>query len=245
MKFNRFHKQSGASLMEVLVAMTISLVVTASMIAMMSNTLGTTARIINMTKLQDDMRVAMQMMTRDVRRSNFNAASQYCYANNDCGTDIVTFNDVDGVAIELADDIGFNDTNTCFFFAMDREGTAVSTGDELGGFRQVPKTNERGIEVGVIQMWTGGADDVLACGEDPETPGSKWVDITNPESMDIFAFTVDDDLSYEETILDNGTDTVTQRIRKLRMDMQGQLVLDNSVQRHIVDVIDVRNDLLL
>ena len=72
-----------------------------------------------------------------------------------------------------------------------------------------------------------------------------WVQITNPESMDIFAFSVDDDLSYEETILDNGTDTVMQRIRKLRMDMQGQLVLDNSVQRQIVDVIDVRNDLLL
>ena len=33
MKINRFHKQSGASLMEVLVAMSISLVVTASMIA--------------------------------------------------------------------------------------------------------------------------------------------------------------------------------------------------------------------
>ena len=83
MKLNRFHKQSGASLMEVLVAMTISLVVTSAMIAMMSNSLGSTARIIKMTKLQDDMRVAMQMMTRDVRRSSYNALSAYCYANHD------------------------------------------------------------------------------------------------------------------------------------------------------------------
>ena len=87
MKGNRFHKQSGATLMEVLIAMTISLVATAAMIAMMANSLGTTTRIIHMTKLSDDMRVAMQMMTRDVRRSSYNANSMLCYANDDCATD--------------------------------------------------------------------------------------------------------------------------------------------------------------
>ena len=90
-------------------------------------------------------------------------------------------------------------------------------------------------------MYTGGA--APRCNADAQTEG--WVRITDPESLDIFAFSVDDDLSYEETILDNGVDTVTQRVRKLRMNMQGQLVLDNSIQRNIVDVIDVRNDLLL
>ena len=43
------NKQQGASLMEVLIAMSISLVVTASMIALMANSLGTTTRIIKMT----------------------------------------------------------------------------------------------------------------------------------------------------------------------------------------------------
>ncbi len=214
--------------MEVLVAMTISLVVTAAMIAMMSNTLGTTARIINMTKLQDDMRVAMQMMSRDVRRSSYNAFSQLCYANNDCGGD--------SSGLSLAGDITINDANTCFTFLMDRDHDGDSTEDAAGGFRHVVDG-----EVGVIEMWTGGNSP--DCGADAGAAG--WVRITDPEALDIFAFSVDDDLSYEETILDNGVDTVTQRVRKLRMDMQGQLVLDNSIQRHIVDVIDVRNDLLL
>jgi len=228
MKLNRFHKQSGASLMEVLIAMTISLVVTAAMIAMMSNTLGTTARIINMTKLQDDMRVAMQMMSRDVRRSSYNARSQLCYANNDCSTD--------SSGLTLAGDITINDANTCFTFLLDRDHDGDSTEDDAGGFRHVVSDG-----VGMIEMWTG--DNAPNC--DAAAGAAGWVQITNPESMDIFAFSVDDDLSYEETILDNGTDTLTQKIRKLRMDMQGRLVLDNTVQRHIVDVIDVRNDLLL
>ncbi len=76
-------QQAGATLMEVLVAMSISLVVTASMVALMANSLGSTARIVKMTKLADDMRVAMQMMSRDVRRSSYNANSMFCYANDD------------------------------------------------------------------------------------------------------------------------------------------------------------------
>jgi hypothetical protein len=170
----------------------------------------------------------MQMMTRDVRRSSYNALSQRCYANNDCSTD--------SSGLTLAGDITINDTNTCFTFLLDRDHDGDSTEDAAGGFRQVVMSG-----VGVIEMWTG--DNAPNCAADAGAAG--WVQITNPESMDIFAFSVDDTLSYDETILDNGTTTVTQRIRKLRMDMQGQLVLDNSIQRHIVDVIDVRNDLLL
>ena len=229
MKLNRCHKQSGATLMEVLVAMTISLVATAAMIAMMSNSLGTTARIINMTKLQDDMRVAMQMMTRDVRRSSYHAFSQLCYANNDCGTD--------SSGLSLAGDITINDANTCFTFQMDRDHDGDSTEDEAGGFRHVVDG-----AVGVIEMWTGGAnpDCNAAAG------AAGWVQITDPEDMDIFGFAVDDALSYTQLIQDDGAgNTLSQRVRKLRMNVQGRLVLDNDIERQVQDVINVRNDLLL
>ena len=69
----KHNKQNGMSLMEILIAMSLSLVVTASMVALMSNSLGSTARIIKMTRLSDDMRIAMQMMSRDVRRTSYNA----------------------------------------------------------------------------------------------------------------------------------------------------------------------------
>ena len=227
MKLNRFHKQSGASLMEVLIAMSISLVVTASMIAMMSNSLGSTARIIKMTKLQDDMRVAMQMMTRDVRRSSYNAFSQYCYANHDCGDD---------PGITLAGEITISDDNSCVTFLTDRDHDGDSTEELAGGFRHVTEDG-----VGRIEMWTG--DHQPDC---EAAPGSdNWVGITNPDNMDIYDFSVDDDLSYTEVILDNGVDTVSQRIRKVRMDMKGQLVLDNNIRREVGDIIDIRNDVLL
>jgi Tfp pilus assembly protein PilW len=228
MKLNRFHKQSGATLMEVLVAMTISLIATAAMIAMMSNSLGTTARIIKMTKLTDDMRVALQMMTRDVRRSSYNANSMFCYANDNCATD--------GSGVSLPADVAIADTNDCFTFLTDRDHDGDSTENAAGGFRRVTDG-----DVGVIEMWTG--DNAPDCTDAAGAAG--WVEITNPDNMDIFAFNVDDNLSYTQVILDNGSDTVSQRIRKIRMNIQGRLVIDNTIVREVEDVINVRNDLLL
>jgi Tfp pilus assembly protein PilW len=221
-------QQTGASLMEVLVAMSISLVVTASMVALMANSLGSTARIVKMTKLADDMRVAMQMMTRDVRRSSYNANSMFCYANDDCATD---------GAIVAAGDITIADTNECFTFQMDRDHDGDSTEDDAGAFRRVTSG-----AVGVIEMWTGDAapDCESAAGS------AGWVQITDPGDMDIFGFSVDEDLSYTEVIQDDGAgNTLSQKVRKLRMAVEGRLVMDNTIVRRVEDVISVRNDLLL
>ena len=230
-------KQTGATLMEVLVAMSISLVVTAAMIAMMANSLGSTARIIQMTKLSDDMRVALQMMSRDVRRSSYNANSMLCYSNEDCDTDGA----ITAAPVINLPDLDLDSENgragNCFTFLMDRDHDGDSTENDAGGFRHVTVGG-----VGIIEMWTRDAspDCTSAAG------AAGWVQITNPENMDIFAFSVDDILSYTQVIKDDGVNpTISQKIRKVRMDMQGRLVLDNTITRHMEDVIAVRNDLLL
>ena len=221
-------RQVGATLMEVLVAMTISLIVTASMVALMSNSLANTTRIIKMTKLTDDMRIALQMMTRDVRRSSYNANSMFCYANDDCGTD---------GAITAAGDVTIDDSAQCFTFLMDRDHDGDSTEDDAGGFRRVTSGG-----VGVIEMWIGDASPDC----DDAAGAAGWVQITNPDNMDIFAFSVDDNLSYTQVIQDDGAgNTLSQRVRKLRMNLQGRLVMDDDITRTMEDVINVRNDLLL
>ena len=195
--------QGGASLMEVLVAMSISLIVTAAMIALMANSLSTTARIVKMTKLSDDLRVAMQMMTRDVRRSSYNANSRLCYANDNCATDgaIVAAGDITLV------DADADEVNECFTFLMDRDHDGDSTEDDAGGFRRVAAGG-----VGVIQMWTGGADPDCNAAAD----ATGWVRITDPEDMDIFGFSVDDDLSYRQVIQNDGAgNRLWQRVRKI------------------------------
>ena len=239
------NKQAGASLMEVLVAMSISLVVTASMIALMANSLGSTTRIIKMTKLSDDLRVAMQMMSRDVRRSNYNVDSMLCYANDDCTSD---------ASLTAVGDVFISDSDDCFYFLTDRgHDDYAATPQAAGGFRRVEVNidkNDDGVAetaVGVVEMWTGTSDPSGICSLASGATG--WVEITNPENMDITSFVVVDDepgLSYTVLVQDDGFgNTLSQRVRKLRMNLQGALVMDDSITRQVEDIITVRNDLLL
>ena len=94
------------------------------------------------------------------------------------------------------------------------------------------------------ERWT--PDATRACSSCASAAGATgWVQITNPDNMDIFAFTVDENLSYTKVVKDDGVNTVSQKIRKLRMNLQGRLVMDNTIVRRMEDVINVRNDLLL
>jgi hypothetical protein len=225
-------RQAGASIMEVMIAMSISLVVTAAMIALMTNSLGTTTRIIKMTKLTDDLRTTMQMMSRDVRRSNYNVEAYKCYANDDCMTD---------GAVTAVGEITISAGNDCFWYSMDRnwDDYAETAKIAAGGFRRVTSGG-----VGVIEMWTGGAAPDCSSG----AGATGWVQITNPQNMDISAFFVeeDPDLSYTQLVQDDGMGNVlSQKIRKVRLNMLGRLVMDDSIERYVEDVITVRNDLLL
>lgn len=218
--------QGGFTIMEFMVSVTLSLIVTLAMLAMMSNTLGNTSRIVNMTKLTDDMRITMQMLTRDVRRSSYNANAMFCYANEDCGTD---------GSLSLAPDITIDESGECFTFQLDRDHDGDATTDNAGGFRRVSVNG-----VGVIEMWIG--DESPDC----DAADSNWVQMTDPDRMDIEDFGIDDSLSYTEVIFDDGAGTtISQKIRKLRFSMQAQLVADNTITRSIEDIINVRNDVLL
>lgn len=219
-------RQAGFSLMEGVVSMSISLIVTSAMVALMANSLGSTTRIVNMTKLSDDLRNTMQLMTRDVRRTSYNANAMLCYGNDDCYSD---------GSVTLPGDITVSNSNDCFTFLTDRDHDGDSTENDAGGFRRRVVGG-----VGVIEMWTG--DNSPSCAAND----TNWIAVTNVDSMDITTFNVDDALSYTEVIYDDGAgNTISQRVRKLRFNIQAALLHADNITREIEDVISVRNDLLL
>lgn len=220
-------RQAGFTLMEGIVSLSISLVVTSAMVALMANSLGNTSRIVNMTKLSDDLRSTMQLLTRDLRRTSYNADALLCYGNDDCFTD---------GSVTMPGDIVISN-NDCFTFLLDRDHDGDSTENDAGGFRRrVVGTT------GVIQMWTGNNAPDCAAPAD----SANWVGVTNPDSMDVTRFNVDDALSYTQVIFDDGAGTtISQKVRKLRIDIRAELIADDDIFREIEDVISVRNDLLL
>jgi type II secretory pathway pseudopilin PulG len=63
-------RQAGATLLEAMISLALSLVVTTAMVTLMGNSMGSATRIIEMSQLTDELRNAMSMMSRDVRRAS-------------------------------------------------------------------------------------------------------------------------------------------------------------------------------
>jgi len=228
-------RQTGVTLIEVMIALALSLVVTGSMVALMSNSLGSASRIIQMSQLTDELRNAMSMMTRDVRRANYSAHAAYCYANSDCGVGTDT-NSTSSNLAKQADDI-LIDSDNCFIFGLDRDWDGDASNDDAGGFRIWPRQGGAGV-VQSIEMWVG--DNSPDCTK----VDVDWVAVTDPDFVNITNFAVNDDASFEQSILEEDSSTLTLRSRQIQIQLEGNLILDATITRRIDDVIKIRNDLL-
>jgi Tfp pilus assembly protein PilV len=221
----RIHRQAGFTLMEAMISLALSLVVTSAMVALMANSLGTTSRMIQMSQLTDQLRNTMSMLTRDIRRANYSANSAYCYANSACG-------DAGGAAVQFAD-IDVSD-GSCVIFGLDRNFDGDASTDDAGGFRRVVSGG-----VGRIEMWVGDSDPDCQANNN-----ANWIAITDPEFVNITTFTTDDDDSFSSSVTGEAGSTITQRSRQITIQIEGNLISDNTITRRIEDVIKSRNDMI-
>ena len=225
-------RQKGATLMEVMVSLALSMLVVSSMVVLMGNSLGSASRIIQMTQLSDELRNTMSMMTRDLRRANYNANAHLCYANSDCG--------IDGAAAQVGEVI-INANQDCMVFNLDRDqdGDGTENTDGAGGFR----LRQSADNFGFVEMWVGGATPA-GCA----TAHADWVPLTDPEFVDITALVFDDTPSIVFSVEEEGGGILNQRVREIWVTIEGELVLskadDFQITRRLDDTIKVRNDFL-
>lgn len=225
--------QSGVTLVEMLVGMALSVIVVTAMVALMSNSLGTATRVIHMSQLSDELRNSMSMMTRDLRRANYSANSVFCYGNSNCGSN--------GAVAQQAGDVQI--LGECFTYTLDRNSDGNAANDPVGGFRRVVAN-----DVGIIEMWTGAANETPLCESDAGADG--WIELTDPNTVNVSAFLVDDDESITMDITEDETSTFTNRQRQILISLQGELVLEqasgiNMVTRTIEDIVYLRNDYII
>jgi type II secretory pathway pseudopilin PulG len=233
-------RQTGVTLIEAMISLALSLIVTSAMVVLMANSMGTSTRIIQMSQLSDELRNAMSMMTRDVRRANYSANSIFCYGNPECG---FAGGDAEQAGdIILADRDG-NGEDDCFTFNLDRnfDGDTIDDEDGAAGFRRVTNGG-----IGVIEMWTGGASP--NCADGPGADG--WIELTDPNTINVMDFVVNDSESKQETVLEGKPTEFENRQRQIDISIRGELVLEQDrgdvvVKRRIEDTIYVRNDYIL
>jgi type II secretory pathway component PulJ len=219
----------GVTLLEALISLALGVIVTGAMVSLMGNSMGSATRIIEMSQLTDELRNTMHLVTRDIRRANYSPLSHLCYGNSDCGSDgtITGHGDISISSVLQTDD--------CVTFDLDRawDDDGGSTNNDSGGFR---RTLSGGV--GVIEMWIGDASPNCNANSD------DWVAVTDPGFVDITQFTVDDDDSFEDTVSEEGGATFNQRVRQINITVSGQLIMDNDINRTLIDEIRVRNDFI-
>ncbi|MEJ8567613.1 PilW family protein [Elongatibacter sediminis] len=216
-------RQAGMTLIESMIALGLSMFVTSAMVVLMSNSLGTASKVIQMTQLTDELRNTMSMLSRDLRRANYSANAAYCYANSDCG--------IDGSATQSPDITIVN--NSCVTFNLDRNRDGNASTDDAGAFRRRVVNG-----VGLVEMWIGNSSPNCAASN------ANWVGVTDPSFVDVTRFNIDDSDSFVISFPNEDGSTVNQRSRRVVVEIQGRLVRENSITRTIQDEIKVRNDLI-
>ncbi len=233
-------RQGGWSIVEFMIAGFLSMVVSGSAIGVLSNALGSNTKIMQRIQLSHNLRTSMQMMSRDVRRAGYSAGSMWCLANTACLPNVNINLPIDAglpllASIDIPGGIQISEDNSCFSFELDRNHDGTVSADEHGAYRRRTVSG-----VGVIETWLG------AGAPDCSSSNTGWSAVTVPTQIDINSFQVDDDLSIEQQVsTDLLGNTTTQKIRRIRLQLQGRLVIDPDMTEQLQDVVDVRNDLLL
>ncbi|MCM2341281.1 prepilin-type N-terminal cleavage/methylation domain-containing protein [Rhodoferax sp.] len=69
----KFSRQSGVGLVELMISLVIGMIVIAGALSMVSSTFGANASQMKMSRLNNELRMAMSSITRDMRRSGHNS----------------------------------------------------------------------------------------------------------------------------------------------------------------------------
>ena len=213
--------QRGIGLVEMLISMALSLLAVTVMVVLMANTLGTGSATIQMSRLSQELRASIQLMSRDLRRANYHSGFVNCFANFDCRDDL-------GIAAYV-NTININAAGTCFWYWLDRDGDADLSNDAVGGFRY---STIEGI--GVLQMRIAG-NSAANCEDD-----AGWELITDPDTVDITSFNISNSDSYTDSLSSAGD---VQIVEKIRLYINGRMASNPAVNREIQDLILVRNDI--
>ncbi|GAA0788626.1 PilW family protein [Marinobacterium sediminicola] len=236
--------QQGLTLVEVMVAMAIGIFLLGAGGAAFISAMNTQTENLQLTRLNQDMRTLLDIMSKDIRRSGFLTSKPHLSSNSTHLKQNPFFStDNDIKAID----------NTCFLYAYNRHDTdpvSVSTSDRFG-FKLVTADGESGKI-----MMRKSADNNSNC-----TDGS-WETITEPE-VDIteLKFSISTSGVNPTSLLDSegvltGENSCTAgsacasctsgepciQIRSVDITLTARLAADHTVTQSMKRTVRIRND---
>jgi type II secretory pathway component PulJ len=222
--------QSGLSLVELMVGVTIGLMVVAATSLMVTTQLNENRKLITETQLQQDLRATADIISRELRRAGTWGLSS--------ATNGVWYSGSPRVQ--------------CNLFATVTPATGV---DSTVTYRYWRSSNEIGplgfkLDEGVIKysMATNIGPDTSSCA--PTNDPGNWHELTDPRAVTIESFTITPATDLPKVQLPcpkrcaDGTKNCwpTIEVRALTINIQGTSTYDSNVKRNISSTVRLRND---
>lgn len=214
-------KQAGLSMIELMVSITVGLIVVSGVIGMFVNTVTSNADNLKMTRLNQELRMVMDVMVQDIRRAGFRGDSTTATNSNPFTS---TGDDLTARTVNVANDcISFTYDST----ALDSPPVTVGTVDNADRFGY-----RRGLvgTVGVVQGRNGGAGAT-------DCAAGTWNDLTDDSSVDITAL-----LFNVVSVSVTNPSGVTRNIRSVTITLTGQLIGSSpAINRTITETVQMVN----
>ena len=236
------YKSMGFSLVELMIAMAIGLVVIASVLAFTMSSLNANTEYVQATRLTQELRNSMDVVSRDLRRTG--------YDENSMSLLLKTITVPSPFApIFTADNLnsdGNTATDDCILYAYDRAdgvpGTINLARGEIRGLRRAT-TTINGVTVGVIEMAESASGVTPSCTGTAvnystypaRCTGNGWCALSDPRQINITAF----NLTVTRTV---PADTSNLQIRDIDISIQGTLPGQPDVIRGVQGNIKIRSD---
>jgi prepilin peptidase dependent protein B len=215
----RLIKQSGFTLTELLVALSLNILVLIALISIFVANLQHYRTVLNTNRLHQQLQSAMDIMSSDIRRAGY-----WANASND-----LALNQNNNPFMASGTDISVGTGNTCILFTYDnsKNGSlpAISTSydDERYGYR---------VNSQVLQTRPWGAS--FSC----TASANAWENITDSTVILITNLT----FTLNTQTITTGPGTARIILRSVDITLTGRLTSDATVTKTLTEHIRIRND---
>jgi prepilin-type N-terminal cleavage/methylation domain-containing protein len=210
--------EKGFSLIELMISITVGMIITASIGHLFGQTIKLNSSALVMTRLNQDLRATMSIMTSDMRRAGYWGQSETGIAGGALnpftqGSNELTVSELAGEA-----------ANSCVTYAYDYNDDGIVDNAEKRGFR---------LNNGVLEMAVQDAD----C-----STNIDWEPVFDPNVITITGITFTPNFQSIDIDGDSNADMI---IKDVEVILTGQLVADSGVNRTLLETVRVRNESII
>ena len=207
-------------MVELMIAMVIMLIVTLTTVKIAASVSRTNTESVHMIQLSQEMRSAIQLISRDIRRAGYNDDSLANFLSTTAISSGITMGDIDA-----------NNVATCLQVQYD---------DIDGNAKNVVYRLRVVSSVGRISAHFGAA---VTC--DTSISDTAWVDISDPILTDIsgLEFVLDNSLTDIAENVSTGN-TIQIGIEQISITINATLKANETVNRSITNEVQIRNQYL-